>query len=63
MTKEQVVLGMMEVTNNYVRQMASQQDMDLVAIEQHIESQRESMAFYYGLVYDWMQSKNLLNNN
>lgn len=61
MTKEQVILGMMEVTNNYVRQQAADQDMDLVAIEQHIESQRESMAFYYSMVYDWMQSKNLLN--
>lgn len=60
MTKEQIVLGMMEVTNNNIRQMASQQNMDLVELEKYIETQRDSMAFYYGLVYDWMDSKGLL---
>ena len=63
MTREQVILGMIEVTNNQTRHMASQQDMDLVMLEQHIESQRESMFLYYGVVYDWMLSKGLINSN
>ena len=60
MTKEQVILGMMEVTNNNMRQIASQQNLDLVELEKYIESQREGMAFYYGLVYDWMDSKGII---
>ena len=60
MTKEQIILGMMEVTNNYVRQVSSQQGVNLVELEQYIESQRDTMAFCYGLVYDWMDGKNLL---
>lgn len=63
MTREQIILGMIEVTNNQTRRMAADQNMDLVMLEQHIESQRDSMFLYYGIVYDWMLSKGLINTN
>ena len=63
MTKEQIILGMIEVTNNITRRMSADQNMDLVVVEQHIESQRDNMAYYYSAIYDWLLEKQLINNN
>jgi len=60
MDKMQVVLGMLEKFNNSIRLASVQNGLDLVEIEQHIESQRPSTVFLLSEVYDWLLEKELL---
>ena len=52
LSKEEAVQLMCETVNNFNRQVAASQNMDIKKIEEHITTQAEQLKYMNGLLYD-----------
>jgi hypothetical protein len=52
LSKEEAVQLMCETVNNFNRQVAASQNMDINKIEEHITTQADQLKYMNGLLYD-----------
>lgn len=57
--KEKFIMSLIESTNICYRQMAVEQKMDLVSLEQWLLSQEEIHRYIYDFAYEKLKSQNI----
>jgi hypothetical protein len=61
MYREEAVKLMCDTVDEYNREQARHNNMDLAAIEDYIASQRQQMEFVNGMLYDTLKSNGVIH--
>jgi len=63
LSKEEAVQLMCETVNNFNRQIAASQNMDIKKIEEHIVTQAEQLKYMNGLLYDTLLQADVITES